>query len=67
MSRNLTIDTRVKAIAAVVVLVFGAFTTLLFLDAKNDEIQLEALASRYEILDEVILPLVRRPSRCNST
>mgnify|MGYP001765669677 CR=1 FL=1 len=59
MSRNLTIDTRVKAIAAVVVLVFGAFTTLLFLDAKNDEAQLEALASRYDTLDEVIMPLVQ--------
>jgi methyl-accepting chemotaxis protein len=59
MSRNLTIDTRVKAIAAVVVLVFGAFTTLLFLDAREDEGRLRELASHYEMLDQVILPLVR--------
>ena len=59
MSRNLTIDTRVKAIAAVVVLVFGAFTALLFVDAREDERQLRDLADRYDTLDEVILPLVR--------
>jgi len=59
MSRNLTIDTRVKAIAAVIVLVFGAFTTLLFVDAREDERQLATLRGRYEMIDQVILPLVR--------
>ncbi len=59
MSRNLTIDTRIKAIAAVVVLVFGLFSTLLYIDAGEDEHELAALQSRYALLDSVILPLVQ--------
>ena len=59
MTRNLTIDTRIKAIASVVVVVFGLFSTLLYIDAADDERHLGSLQSRYEILDGVILPLVR--------
>jgi methyl-accepting chemotaxis protein len=59
MSRNLSIDARVKVIAALVVLVFGLTTALLFLDAAKDEKELGALQSRYTTLDEVILPTVR--------
>ena len=59
MLRNLTIDTRVKAIAGVVVAVFGLFTAMLFIDANEDKVGLQALESRYETIDGVILPLVR--------
>ncbi len=59
MSRNLSIDARVKVIAALVVLVFGLTTTLLFLDATKDEKELGELQNRYATLDEVILPMVR--------
>ena len=58
MFAAITIETRVKAIAAAIVAVFGLFTGLVFVDANEDVAGLKRVESHFGTVDRTILPLI---------